>query len=330
MSRSRSNGPLTRNLLGCGLIAAMALSPFGSGASSEESRVRKLVVPYPAGGPADLVARLFSEQMNQAQGLSIVVEYRPGASSVIGTEVVSRAAPDGNTLLINATAFVINPHLQKVNYDPVTSFEPICQLVSMPMVLVVNSASPYRSLADLFGAARAKPGALTLASVGPGSVSHVAFEKLKRLAKVEMTFVPYPGNAPAMNALLGEHVTSAFGDYAVFAEQIKARRLRALATASRIRIEWLPDVPTIAESGYTDFEAGYWIGLFAPAKTPKETVSQLASWTTAAMHVLEAKGKLTALGIFPDAKCGTDFGAVIRKEYDEYGRAIHESGIRAQ
>ena len=133
-----------------------------------------------------------------------------------------------------------------------------------------------------------------------------------------------------MLALLGEHVTSAFGNYALYAEQIKTGKLRALATASRTRIEWLPDVPTIIESGFSDFEAGYWLGLFAPAKTPKETVSQLADWAAAAMHALEAKGKLTALGLFPAGSCGTDFGTAIRKEYDDYGRAIRESSIKAQ
>jgi tripartite-type tricarboxylate transporter receptor subunit TctC len=200
----------------------------------------------------------------------------------------------------------------------------------LPMVIAVNTASPYRTLGDLLGAARAKPGTLTLASVGPGTVSHVAFEKLKRVANVDMTFVPYPGNAPAMNALLGAHVTAAFADYAVLAEQIKAGKLRALATASRTRIEWLPDVPTISESGYTDFAADYWLGLFAPAKTPKETVSRLAGRFTAAMQVLVAKGTLTALGLFPVGICGSDFGAFLHKQYDEYGRAIRESGIKAE
>ncbi len=313
------------------VVASVLVMLSGHGAWSQTARTIRIVVPYPPGGVTDVLARLLAEQIGQAQGPAIVVENRAGASSVIGTEVVSRAAPDGNTLLINATAFVINPHLQKVNYDPLTSFEPICQLVNLPMVIAVNAAaSSYRTLGDLLGAARDKPGTLTLASVGPGTVSHVAFERLKRLAKVDMTFVPYSGNAPAMNALLGAHVTAAFADYAVLAEQIKAGKLRALATAAPTRIEWLPDVPTVSESGYKDFTADYWLGLFAPAKTPKEMVAQLASRFTAAMQVLVAKGTLTTLGLFPVGTCGSSFGAFLRKQYDEYGRAIRESGIKAE
>jgi tripartite-type tricarboxylate transporter receptor subunit TctC len=199
-----------------------------------------------------------------------------------------------------------------------------------PLVIVVNSASPYRTLADLLDAARAKPGDLTLASAGPAGVPHLAVEMLKRAANVNMTYVPYPGAAPAVNALLGEHLTSALVDYAGVAEQLKAGKLRALATGSRARIELLPGVPTASESGYTDYEAELWIGVLAPAKTPEETVSQLAGWFTAAMHVAEVKAKLVAQGYIPVTMCGADFGALLRKEYDEYGRVIREANIKAE
>ena len=184
-----------------------------------------------------------------------MVEDRPGAASVIGTEAASRAAPNGNTLLIVASAFVVAPHLRKLNYDPLTSFEPICSLVSSPAVFVVNNTSPYHSLADLLSAARISPGRLTMAATG-ATAPQIAIEMLKRDAKVDVTFVPFPGSPPAVNALLGEHVTSALSDYAVVAEQIKAGRLRALATASSERIEPLPNVPTVAEFGYSGLRGG--------------------------------------------------------------------------
>jgi tripartite-type tricarboxylate transporter receptor subunit TctC len=157
----------------------------------------------------------------------------------------------------------------------------------------------------------------------------IAFEMLKRTAKVDMTFVPYPGGAPTVNALLGEHVTSAITDYPPITEQLKAGKLRALATGSRTRIAPLPDVPTVVESGYKDYEADFWIGPFAPAKTSKKTVSQFAGWFTAAMQVPEIKVKLAAQGLYPAVSCGTDFAALLRKQYDEYDAVVRESNMKA-
>src|SRR5215471_7126264 len=221
-------------------------------AQSQTAKTTKLVVPFPAGGSADILARLLADQIGRDRGLPWIVENRPGAGAVIGYEAVSRAAPDGNTLLINAPSFVINPQLRKVNYDPLIDFEPICNLVRLPLVLVVSGTSPYQTLGDLLTAARAKPGELTLASVGPGTVQHIALELLKRLAKVNITFIPYSGNAGAVNALLGGHVTAVFSNYDNVIDQLNAGTLRALATGSRTRIEPLPQVPTVSEAGYPD------------------------------------------------------------------------------
>jgi tripartite-type tricarboxylate transporter receptor subunit TctC len=270
---------------------------------------------------------LLAEQIGRTQGPAIVVENRPGGGTAIGTEAVSRAAPDGSTLLINSPEFVINPHLRKSNYDPLTSFEPICHLVNSPTVIVVNSASPYRTLADLLDAARAKPGDLTLASTG---IFQVAIEMLKRAANVNLTYVPYAGNAPASNALLGGHLTSVFAVYPTVSELLKAGKLRALATASRGRIETLPDVPTVIESGYKDFEVDVWLGLVAPAKTPKDTIVQISDWFTAALKAPEIKTKLAGQESYPVGVCGADFGAYIRKQYDETGRTIRDANIKAE
>jgi len=308
-------------------VAVLSVTVTGHGAWSQTARTIKVVVSVQPGGGTDFLARVLAEQIGRAQGPTMVIENRPGAGSIIGIEAVSRAAPDGNTLLINTPTFVVNPHLRKVNYDPVTSFEPICYLVDSPTVIVVNSASPYRTLADLLDAARAKPGDLTVAGSG---FFFIAFEMLKRVANLNMTFVPYPGAAPAVTALLGEHVTSVFTDYATLAEQLKSGKLRALATGSRTRAEALPDVPTVAESGYKDYDAKQWFGLLAPAKTPKETVSQLVGWFTAALQVPEVKAKLAIQGLYPAGICGADFGAFIRKQYDDYGRAIREANIKPQ
>ena len=310
--------------------AAVLVILTGHVAWSQKTRAIKIVVPTAPGGTLDLVARLLGEQIGKAQGQTMVVEDRPGAGNVIGTEAVARAAPDGNTLLFNATDFVIHSHMRKVNYDPLTSFESICHLVNLPTVLVVNRVSPYHMLADLLNAARAMPGALTLAGFGPGSLYQIGFEILKRAANVDMTFVPYPGGPPVLNALLGEYVTSAIIGYSAVAEQLKAGKLRVLATASQTRIEPLSDVPTVAESGYKDYEINMWYGVVAPAKTPAERISQLASWFATAMKVPEVKAKFALQGLYPVGICGADFGALIRKQYDEYGRVIREANIKAE
>jgi tripartite-type tricarboxylate transporter receptor subunit TctC len=287
----------------------------------------KIVVPAPAGGAGDIVARVLTEQVGRAQAQTIVVENRPGAGTIIGTEAVARAAPDGGTLLITAPYLVIAPHMRKVNFDPLTSFEPICHLVSSPGVIVVNSASQHRTLADFVTAARAKPGELTFAGAGPGTVQQIGFEMLKRAADVNITFVPYPGGAPAITALLGGHVTAVFAEYAPLAEHIKAGRLRAIATTTRARIDPLPDVATVAES-YKDYEVDFWWGLFGPAKTPMQTVSQAADWFTTAMRVPEINAKLVAQGFVPVGTCGADFGVVVRQQYERYGRVIREANIK--
>jgi tripartite-type tricarboxylate transporter receptor subunit TctC len=307
------------------LAAAVVLVALSGGVAwSQATRTITVIVPYQPGGATDVLARVLAEQIGRAQGPTMLIENRPGASTIIGTEAVSRAAPNGTTLLITDP----NPHLRKVNYDPVTSFEPICHLASSPLVIAVNAASSYRTLADLFNAARAKPGNLTLASAGPASTAQIAFEILKHAANVDMNFIPYPGGAPAINALLGEHVTSALTDYPPVAEQLKAGKLRALATTSRTRTESLPEVPTVSESVYKDFEADNWFGLYVPAKTPRQSVSQLSGWFTAALGVPEVRAKLDGLGLFPIGMCGADFGALVRKKYEEYGHAIRELNIK--
>lgn len=311
-------------------IAALGLVFVVHDAWSQATGTIKIVVPAPPGAVADILARLMATQMNAMQGASVVVESRPGAGDVIGTEAVARATPDGNTLLVVGTNFVITPRMRKVDYDPLNSFEPICHLANAPTIIVVNSASPYRTLAELLDAARAKPGELTLASIGPGGVFHLGFEMLKRAAKVDMTFVPYPGNAPALNAVLGQQVTAMFGTYSNVAGSLKAGTLRALAVASPTRAEPLPDIPTVAESGFKDFDVDVWFGAFAPAKTPKETLSRLAGWFSTAMQAAEVKEKLVVQGIYPGGPCGADFAAFVRKQYDGYSRVISEANIKVE
>jgi tripartite-type tricarboxylate transporter receptor subunit TctC len=318
-------------LAGCAaLLGILSISLSGRSAWAQTPRTIRIVVPFPAGGSADILARLLGEQINKSQGPTVLIENRPGAGASIAYELVARAPPDGNTLVINANSIVINPLLRKVTYDPLTSFEPICYLVSSPQVIVVNSASPYRTLADFVAAAHAKPGELTVATVGPATTQHIGFEQLKRLANLNVTYVPYSGGAPAITALLGGHVAAVLGNYSEAVEQLNAGKLRALAATSRTRIAPLPDVLTVAESGYKNYEAEVWFGVAAPAKTPKETVTQFATWFTAAMQVSEVKPKLLNLGLYAVGACGADFAEHIRQQNIEYGRIIREANIKAE
>jgi tripartite-type tricarboxylate transporter receptor subunit TctC len=297
-------------------------------AGAQIARTIRIVVPYAPGGTADIVARLIADQTGRSGGPAMIVENRPGAGGAVGTETVARATPDGSTLLVVSTPFLIDPLLRKLNYDPLHSFAPICNLVSAPTIIVVNSASPYRTLGEMLHDARQKQ--ITMASIGPGSSFQLGFEMLKRAAKVDMTFVPYPGNAPALNALLGQQVTSMFATLSNVSEYLKAGQLRALAVGNRTRAAPLPDVPTVVEAGYGDFDIDAWFGAFAPVATPAPAIDEVAHLFTAALLDVAVKEKLSVQGLFPTLACGNDFASYLRKQNDAYRRIIADANIKAE
>jgi tripartite-type tricarboxylate transporter receptor subunit TctC len=311
-------------------LASLAVAFAHRNARSQTTRTIKFTVASAPGGVNDIMARLLGDQISRTQNVTVVIDNRPGAGEMIGTEAAMRAAPDGNTVLFIANPFVINPHLRKTTYHPLTSFEPICLLTSAPTLIVVHATSPYRTLTDLLDDARKRPGEVTIASIGPGSPFHLGVEELRHAAKADLVFVPYQGNALAVNALLGQHVTAMFGTYSNVAQQLKAGTLRAIVAGKRSRIEPLLDLPTVAEQGFKDYDVDAWFGVLAPAKTPKDAVSQLAQWFTAAMQVPEAKEKLAAQGLYPVGACGADFAGHLRRQFDEYGRVIREANIKGE
>jgi tripartite-type tricarboxylate transporter receptor subunit TctC len=314
-------------------LALMLLALSGQAAAAQwaPGKSVRIVVPFPPGGTADVIARLLAQQITQSSGQAFVVENRPGAGTIIATEAVAKAAADGTALLLMANSFVINPSLRSnLSYDPLTSFEPICLLATSPQILVVNGASPFHTVADLVTAARGKPGELSIATNGPATTQHIAAEMFKRATGVNLTYVPYAGGIPAVTALLGGHVTAVVANYSEMMEHVPSGKLRPLAVTASERFEPLPDVPTMAEAGYPDVLATAWFGMVAPAKTPKDTVAQIGAALTSALAVPDIRAKLVAQGLYPNDTCGADFGAHLQREAKDYARVIKDANIKEE
>jgi tripartite-type tricarboxylate transporter receptor subunit TctC len=312
------------------VLALVVPQPAWSQSGAPSGRTVKVIISVPPGGTIDFLVRVLGDQIGKANGPTIIVESRPGAGSLIAAEAVAKAAPDGNTLLVNTNGLLINAALRRARFDPVAGFEPICHLVSSPQILVVNSASPYQTVRDLFDAARKDAGALSIATIGPNSTQHIAVRKLMKLAGIDMTYVPFTGGAPAINALLGGHVSAVLQNYSEAGEQVHAGKLRALAVASAGRLDLLPDVPSIVEAGYPDAVTDVWFGLVAPAKTPPEQMTQLIDWFGKAIRTADVKARLLQQGLYPDGRCGADFAAHIRRQADDYARAVAEMNLKAE
>jgi tripartite-type tricarboxylate transporter receptor subunit TctC len=320
----------TRRSLAVALAALTLVGAGGLCAFSQAGRSIRLILPFPPGGPADAMARIVAQQIGAAGGPAMAVESHPGAATEIGTEYVSHAAPDGYTLGVISNSFVVLPNVRTLKYDPLTDFAPVCLLASFPPLIVVNSQSPYRTLADLIDAAHARPGAITLGTLGPATSSQIAFEMLKRAAKADITFVPFPGYTPAIQAVLSNSVTSALADLSTLQGQLQTGKLRALATTSPKRIAVLPNVPTVIESGYKEVAADFFGGVVAPAKTPAAMIGKLTGWFSAAIKDPATRAKFAALGFFPDDRCGPAFAAVLHRDYDDYGRVIRDAHLKMQ
>jgi len=316
---------------GCAVAAFIAMAAMvPPGAQAQVPKTIRILVPFPAGGPTDITARVLAEQIGKQHNATFIVENRLGGGGSIASEAVARAEPDGGTLLIVAAAVLINPLLKKTNYDPLTSFAPLCLLVRSPHVIVVNKDSPIQSFAGFLAQARARPGELTFATVGPATGPHIAFEMLKRRASVDVTFVPYNGTSPSINAVMGGHVSVAMGDFRDVYGALQSGTLRGLATTAAQRLEQLPDLPTVAEQGFPGYEAESWFGIVAPAATPKDTVSQLDGWVQEALRDAEVRSKLVNAGVFPTGTCGAGFAAHLRHQNEEFARTIRDANIKAE
>jgi len=314
---------------GCVLLGLL-LPDLGAEAQWAPGQLVRIVVPFPAGGPGDVLARLLADQISETTRQKLLVEPRPGGGSVIATEAVARAPPDGGTLLLVANSFLINASLKaSLPYDPLSSFAPICLLAHTPLVLVVNSGSDYHSLDEFVVAGREAGGRISVGGTGPSTTQHVAIEALKLATGADMTFVPFSGDPAAINSLLGGHITAALANYTSVRGHLGGA-LRALAVGSQTRLAELPDVPTFVESGFKEIDAVAWMGMVLPAKTPDHQTAAIASHFRLALDSEQIKAKLKTIGLAPAGICGPEFGMYLREQYQRTIRIVRATKMNAE
>ncbi len=317
---------MLRSLLSI-LLLALALSV---NAQHYPLRAVRLIVPMAAGGSTDISARALARQLTDTWKQNVVVENRPGATTVIGTEAVARAAPDGYTLLVTLAPFAVNPSLHaKLPYDTLADFAGITLINTTPLVIVVNPSVPARSVKDLIALARAHPGKLNFGSAGSGGSNHLAGELFKTMANVKMVHIPYKGNAPALTDLVGGHVDLIFNGVLSALPLIESGKLRALAITSRERSPVLPDLPTVSESGLKGFEAVAWVGLSAPARTPREVIMRVNADSVRIIRSAEFSGRLARGGSIPAGNSPEQYTTFIRDEIAKWGKVVKFTGAKA-
>jgi tripartite-type tricarboxylate transporter receptor subunit TctC len=321
---------MIRGLQRAALAVLVAVCASGAWAQAYPTKPIRLVVPFPAGGTTDILAREVGQRLSISLGQPVVVDNRPGAAGNIGADMVAKSAPDGYTLLMGTVGtHAINASLYaKMPYDHVKDFAPVILVAGVPNVLEVNPALSVNSVADLIKIAKAKPGQINFASSGSGTSIHLSGELFKTMAGVDMTHIPYKGSAPAITDLIGGQVQVMFDNLPSSLQFIKAGKLRAIAVTSAKRAPALPDVPTIAESGLPGFEASSWFGIVAPAGTPPVIIARINNDVNQWLQSSEAKEKLLAQGAIPAGGTPEQFAAHIRSETEKWAKVVKASGAK--
>lgn len=322
---------MRHTLVAACLSAFAALAPGAASAQSEPaypSRPVKLVVASAAGGGTDAVGRMLAQHFTQAMGQQFYVENRPGAGNMRGTDVAARSAPDGYTLLVSASTLAINHVMHKnMPYDVMRDLAPITMLVSLPSLLVVGPDQPFKTVPEFLAAARAKPGDLTYGSAGPGTQPHLAVEMLKNDAQIDLLHVPYAGVGPALIDIMGGRVTGMLVNFLSAKAQVDAGTLRALGISSLKRSHFLPDVPTISESGVPGYEAIQWFGLLAPAGTPEPIIRKLYEEAKKGLESPDMRKRLDAEGAEPVASTPDEFRAALQVEMAKWSAVAKAAKI---
>ena len=314
------------------LAVVFALIAGIAGASEYPAKQIRIIVQFTPGTSTDILARLIAAKMGERWNQQVVVDNKPGAGAVLGTDLGAKAAPDGYTLTMAvSSAFGINPSLySKLPYDAINDFAPIANLGLTPQTLVVNPAESYKTLKDFVAAAKAKPGSINFASLGSGSTSHLTTEMFAATAGIKLNHVPFKGSADAHTQIIGGQVPMMFDAIPATQPHIKSGRLRGLGIATLKRSPFLPDLPTIAEGGYAGFEAVGWIGIAAPAKTPVAILNTLNAEMVRILGEADVKEKLNTLAFTPVGDTREQFAAYIKSEIAKWGKAVKDSGAKAE
>jgi len=310
---------------------AGAMLPLAARAQAPEwpSRPVRFIVPYPPGGPTDIMGRIIAQAVQGPLGQPFVVENRAGANGLIGSEQAARAAPDGSTFLVNASAHVIVPHLTpNMPIDVLADFAPVTNIAAVPLWLVVNPALPVRSVVEFIAYARANPGKIAYASSSQGGAPHLAGELFKLMTGTDLVHVPYRGSGPAGQDLIAGTVQAMFDSVPASAGAVRDGRLRALGVTTRNRIAPFPDLPTIAEAGVPGYEISTWYGIWAPARTPPTIIARLQQAVATAARNPETRARFDALGAEPVADSPEDYARFVRAEFDRWGKLVRDARIK--
>jgi tripartite-type tricarboxylate transporter receptor subunit TctC len=312
--------------------AALAILSFDVAAQPYPNKPIRLMVPFPPGGSTDIVARIVAQKLGAQLGQSLVIENRGGAGGTLGTAVVAKAPADGYTLTVGTTStHVVAPSVyQKLEYDPVKDFAPISLIAVTPYLLVVNPAVPAKNLKELVGLMKAQPGKLNYASAGVGSTTHLAMEMLKSVSNTYALHIPYNGNGPAGTAVIAGQVEILFGSLPAVLPHAKSGRVRALAVGTPKRSPSLPDVPTVAESGYPGFDASLWLAFMAPAGTPAAVIERLQKEIVAAVNSKETSESLDKNGAEPLTSTPAELAAMIKDGVAKYATVVKAAGVKPE
>jgi tripartite-type tricarboxylate transporter receptor subunit TctC len=314
------------------LLMAAALAASGAVfAQTFPSKTLTMVVGFAPGGGTDTVARVVAKFLGDNVGQQVIVDNRAGAGGNIATDHVIKALPDGHTMLLgNVGALTVNPHLLQLQYDPLRDLAPVTMAVVFPNLIVVHPSVPAKTLAEFVKLARDKPGTITYGSSGIGGAGHLAGELLKMMAKIDLVHVPYKGGGPAMQGLLGGEIAAYFATPVAAGAHVKAGKARALATTGPNRDPLMPEVPTVAESGYPGYEATNWYAYLVPAATPREIVSRLNFELVKVLRQPEVRDLLNKQGVEPQPGTAEELKRYMESEYRTWGKVVKDAGIKAQ
>ena len=311
-------------------LALMALSTVAA-AQGYPSKPARIVVPFPPSGPVDIAGRLIAQKLAESSGQTVIVDNRAGAGTIIGTDVVAKSAPDGHTLLIGTSQIVVNPSVYaKLPYNTLTDLAPVTQISSQPYMLTAHPSLPAKTFKEMIALAKTKPGGLRCASAGIGSGNHLTCELLNNMAGIEITHVPYKGSVAAITDVVGGQVEMAFSNAMAVVPFVKSGKLQPLAMTSKQRAAMLPDVPTVAESGFPGFEASVWFGVFVAGATPPDMIRRIATEVGRVLRQPEVSKVFTSEGGEVVASTPEQFSEYVKSEMVKWTEVVKRAGIKAE